>query len=1133
MKRKTPFLTRFFYLLVIQIVFWACTPGKEAHQTAIVPDSLQLFQLLPSDSTGITFTNLLKENSVVNYFNTKYIYNGGGVAIGDINNDGLSDVYFSSNIFSNELYLNKGNFKFENISRKAGVEASRGFKTGVAMVDLNADGWQDIFVCRSNHPDPASRSNFVYINNGDLTFTEMSGEMGLADSAYSTQPHFLDYDRDGDIDIYVVNHPSDFESSIKVRAELRNGTYVRRKAPDDPINSDRLYQNNGDGTFKDVSRKAGIWNHAFGLSACVVDINQDQWPDIYVANDFVEPDFLYINNRNGTFTESWEQYFRHTASNSMGSDFADVDNDGLEDAIVVDMLPEDNQRQKQSSTTMILDRYEMLLRYGYQHQLMRNVLQRNNGNGTFSDVAQWAGVSATDWSWAPLFADFDNDGWKDLFISNGIRKDVTDLDYISFKQDSIEKSDQMGVSYVTKHNFKEWVDRMPSMKIKNYVFKNQGDFLFANRSNEWGLTDVSFSNGTAYGDLDNDGDLDLVVNNMDQKAFVYKNTVQETKRSNFIRLKLANNSQPVLGSQVEVFAGRQKQVSTLRTSRGYLSSVEEVLHFGLGSQSIVDSIRVYWPDGTFQQQNKVQANQLITLNYRGTKRLKENAKPAQPLFRKANGVISHRHKENDFNDFKSEALLPHAFSRSGPAMAAADVNGDGLHDLFIGGAMNQQGVLFVQQSDGTFKQRTQRAFELHAAHEDTGVLFFDADGDHDQDLYVVSGGNERAAGDTAYQDRLYVNDGRGLFEYKSDALPMESSSGSCVVAADYDRDGDLDLFVGGNVKPSQYPYADKSFVLRNNGKGNFTDVTPELTSSLDSTEMVSTAQWADMNSDGFPDLVVAGEWSPISIYINEKGRRLNNATSSFGLSDTKGWWTKIVIADLNKDGQQDIVAGNWGKNILVKASKDEPLAIYAKDFDDNGSLDPIICHFMQHQRWPLPRREVLVSQIPMLKKKFVKFHSYAQAKIENMFSHEVLESAYYREATTLATSVFISRGKGFDQLELPMDAQLSPVYAIAVEDYDLDGRPDILLAGNDFNPQIEEGVCDSGIGVFLKGDGSGKFIPMRIVESGFFAPGNVRSIITIQGGKRRLSFVANNNGPLEVFSSENPVSGRELIAQHP
>ena len=1111
------------YLVAFVLVFIMLLSCSE-RKTEIKNTTLPLFTELSSSTTKIDFVNLLQENELLNYFNTKYIYNGSGVAVGDVNNDGLPDVYFSSNIFSNKLYLNKGNFVFEDISVKAGVEASRGFKTGVAMADLNNDGFLDIYVCRSNHPDSLVRSNLVYINNKDLTFSEQSHQLGLEDQSYSTHTAFLDYDKDGDLDIYLVNHPIDFDLATRVRFKYdANKNLVRQTTPDKPSYSDKLFRIEVNGKFKDVSKQAGIWNSGFGLSASVLDVNNDSYPDIYVANDFVEKDFLYVNNKDGSFSDQLDTYFRHTSQNSMGTDVADFNNDGLEDLIAVDMLPEDNFRQKTLGTSMVYDRYNTLLNYGYGHQLMRNVLQLNNGNGTFSDIAIMAGVSATDWSWSPLFADFNNDGWKDLLITNGIRRDMTNSEYIKFKNDSIENSLKKGESFVTVKNFKQWIENMPATKIQNYIFQNNKDLTFKNVSTEWGLTAKTFTNGAAYADFDNDGDLDIVMSNLDDKPLLYRNESVQSGDNHFLKIKFKGPSKNLagVGTKVVLYSNGEMQLSDLKLNRGFLSTVEPLLHFGLGNATSIDSLVVTWPDNQTQLITKIKADALLEIDYKNASATKRILTPVPPipLFVEAQEQtkLFYKHIENEFIDFKREPLLPHKFSQAGPFISVADVNGDGLDDFFIGGAAFSAGALFIQQKNSTFLKTMQKEIEADSIYEDMQSVFFDADKDGDQDLYVVSGGSEFDQGSVNYQDRLYINDGHGVFKREANRLPLETESGSCVRASDFDHDGDLDLFVGGRVVPGRYPEAPKSFILQNNN-GNFKNITEQVSLKLSSIGLVTDAQWADLDKDGFDDLVVVGEWMPITIFKNEGGRTLGEATKQFNLSTTKGWWNSVTAVDIDGDSDLDIVAGNLGLNSHLTASASQPLTIYAADFDGNKSIEAILCYYNQGKQWPWARKEILAQQMPSINKKFVKFQKYASSSVEEVFDKDKLGNALHLEATTLATSLFINEAGKFKQQSLPLLAQVSPVNGIIVNDFDHDKINDLLLAGNNFSSSVELGRYDAGNGLFLKGSSGNKYLPIPPAQSGISAPGDVKDIklIRLANGKTAL-LVANNNDRLQVF----------------
>lgn len=1104
------------FLFAIIVLAIAC---KE--QLPTQPGQKQ-FVLLDAKSTGIDFANMLEENEYFNYFNSKYIYNGAGVAIGDINNDGLPDIYFNSSTGSNKLYLNKGNFRFEDITAAAGVEAVEGFKTGVAMVDINADGLLDIFVCRSNHPDPALRNNLLFINNGDLTFSEQALNMGLRDEAYTTHVAFLDYDRDGDLDVFLISHPIDFDGQIKIKVknDPQTGESYRDRKAEDLAFSDRLFRNNGDGTFSDVSRSAGIDLWGFGLGLAIGDFNEDGWPDIYVGNDFAEKDFLFINNQDGTFSEQLEKYFRHTSENTMGIDLADFNNDGLEDLIALDMLPEDNYRQKLLATNMIQDRYYGLLYYGFGHQIMRNVLQLNNGNGTYSDISQMAGVSNTDWSWAALFADFDNDGFKDLFISNGILHDMTNLDYINFGMDSLKKAQQTSAPKVGSAQFKEWLDNMPSNKVRNYMYRNRGDLTFQDVSDDWGFGEKNFSNGVAIADLDGDGKLDLVINRLNDGAAVYKNVLGDP--GNYLRIQLQGSGLNTfrLGAQLTLHTSKGMQYNRFYTSRGFLSSVEPIIHFGLADAEKVDSLHISWPDGKRQVIKELGANQLIRINYtdasswQAAPKEKKNSLlqkiPAESL------GINFRHLENNYNDFKKEPLLPHTFANTGPCIAVADVNNDGLDDFYVGGAVGQPGELFIQEKDGTFSSKEMMAFITDALYEDAHAVFLDVNQDGFPDLYVVSGGAEYGSKSVNYQDRLYVNDGQGAFARHREAVPEIYYSGGVAAVADINGDGWPDLFVGGLVIPEQYPFPPRSYVLINN-QGKFEDQTAGFSKELMHIGMVRDAVWHDMDGDDLPDLVLAGEWLPVTILKNDGGRKLTNITKELGLHKSNGWYFKLLIDDFNADGRPDIFAGSLGLNSQLKASAKEPLSVYAKDFDNNGNVDAFICYYNLGASWPWPRKEIINLHYPAIKKKFLRFEPYARAAIEDVFSKHELKDALYYEAYNLQTGIYFNTGSGFEFNPLPIQAQFSPVFAALHEQFN-DGLKLLLTSGNYFNVALERGRYDAGNGSLfeLMHDLSWKNFSIR--KSGFFTPGDVRDMkqLRLANGKI-LILVANNNDRLQAF----------------
>lgn len=1086
------------------------SPGNES------PDGNNtLFERVAPEVSGVSFSNRILETHDMNILNNSYMYNGGGVAIIDVNNDGLPDLYFTSTQGPNKLYLNKGNFRFEDITSQAGVGADEGIKTGAIVVDINGDGWDDLYVCRTGLKETPSRTNLLFINNRNQTFSEQSASYGLNDMSASNHAIFFDYDLDGDLDMYLINHPVDFQNVNNMTLqEGPDGRQYRVNKLRSPYDTDRLYRNEGNGKFTDVSQQAGIVNAGFSLGVGVSDFNNDGYPDIYVANDYIEPDWLYINNRNGAFTDRIGDYMRHTSNHTMGIDIADFNNDGLVDIVSLDMIAEDNRRQKLLMSTMMTERYEALARHGYGRQLMRNTLQLNNGQGSFSETGALAGVSNTDWSWSPLLADFDNDGWKDLYITNGYYRDVTNLDYLTYTVDSINKLG--GITPQRFPDFNDYLKLIPSERLPNYMFRNKGDLTFEKVTNPWGLDIPSYSNGSAYADLDGDGDLDLVVNNIEDPAFLFRNKSVEQGKKNFIQIALEGKAPNLrgIGASVAVTQGSLTQYQEMSPNRGFLSSVQYLLHFGLPDSAAIGRIEVRWPDGAMQTLTNVRPGQRITLRHADAAEKYAAGKPASaPALLKPAGIagLDFVHLENSFEDFNRERLLPHRFSTLGPGIAVGDVNGDGLEDFFIGGASGQAGALYLQQSNSAFKRSGQQALEADKNHEDTGAIFFDADGDKDLDLYVVSGGSEFPLNDGNYQDRLYLNDGKGNFSRAADALPRMGSSGYCVEAHDYDGDGDPDLFVGGRVAPGYYPNTPESFVLRNDG-GRFLDVTDQVAPEFRNLGMVTDLRWGDLDGDGKAELVASGEWMPVTIFRNENGA-LRNATESFGLGRTNGWWNCLALIDADQDGDLDILAGNLGLNSRLKA----PLKLYARDFDGNGSVDPIITFMENGKEYPLPRRENLIKQLPKLKKKFVYFGPYSVATIQEVFSDNELRQATVLEALELRTTLFLNQGKGaFKAMPLPLEAQWSPANQFLVEDLNQDGNPDIMLAGNNYASDTESGPYDAGNGLVLLGDGKGGFRPLSGMESGLWANKDAKDLKVVQlANGNRLYLVANNNAAVQ------------------
>lgn len=1075
------------------------------------------FTRLPAAATGIEFSNTIVQDAKINLYTFEYLYNGAGVAIGDVDNDGLPDVYFAATRGSDRLYRNLGGFRFEDVSERAGIAAAGGLKGGVTMADVNGDGWLDVYVSRAGLVADADLDDLLWINDGDGTFTERAAEFGLADGTRTTQATFFDYDLDGDLDLFLCNFLTD-RSGNQVRVRQQGDRVVRLRGASDPSESDRLYRNEGGVRFTDVSKEAGIDTRAFGLSATATDLDGDGWPDLYVANDFIEPDYALINNRDGTFTDRREQMFRHVSYTAMGSDAADVDNDGHTDVVVADMVAPDNFRRKSLLNVMVWDRYSTLVRYGYGHQLQRNTLQINNRNGTFSEIGELAGVAATDWSWAPLLADFDNDGWKDLYVTNGYRYDVNDGDYFKFTLDRLNRT----VRLDSDESLAYYLQHIPTAPLPNYMFRNAGGLRFEDVSAAWGLAEPSYSTGAAYGDLDLDGDLDLVVSNIDQEAFVLRNEASSAGGDRHY-LQIALEGPPLnragIGARVEIEAGGATQMAEMFTTRGFMSAVEPLLHFGLGTEREA-KVTVRWPGGRSQVLPRVEADRRLVLRFADATPGAAPAPPAPPrtpLTPVASG-LDFVHRENDFVDFKREPLLPHMLSRSGPCLATGDVDGDGLEDLFAGGAAGQAGVIYRQRPDGAFEESAQPALSDDSELEDVGAALFDADGDGDLDLYVVSGGTEFEAGSARYLDRLYRNDGSGRFARDPEAVPNETASGSCVRPADYDGDGDLDLFVGGRVVPGSYPAAPPSLLLRNDG-GRFVDAGAETLPRRE-LGLVTAAAWADLDGDGSPELVLAGEWMPVTVLARRDGRFVD-VTAERGLGATNGWWRSLEAADLDGDGDLDLVAGNLGRNSRLRASATEPLRIYARDFDANGSLDAVMSWYDRGTEHPLPQKDLLTGQLPSLKKKFLRYHPYAAAKMSDVFPPEQLDAALKLEVHRLDSTWFEQREDGtFAAHELPLEAQVAPIQGILPGDVDGDGAIDLLLVGNSFETEVETGRFDAFNGLLLRGTGAG-WRPVHPTESGFFFPANGRYLARLRRADgSSLIVAAGNDGPLAGFALE-------------
>lgn len=1093
-------------LVLFGLLLAGCTPK---------PRAPTLFQLLSPTSTGITFENRLPGDSSFNLLNYLYYYNGAGVAVGDVNNDGLPDLYFTSNLGPNHLYLNKGNYHFEDVTLRAGVADSIGWKTGVTMADVNGDGYVDIYVSGVDYLGMHGR-NVLYINNGDGTFTDRTREYGLDHVGYATQALFFDYDGDGDLDMYLLNHST--------HTERRMGSPMTASVGN-PRSSDRLFRNDN-GHFVDVSEQAGVADRAgaFGLGVVASDFNLDGCPDLYVANDFQEDDYLYINNCNGTFTESIRTATGHTSRFSMGVDAADFDNDGRPDIIVADMLPDSEDILQTTASSETYELFDLQTRAGYHPQYSRNTLQLNRGEGRFSEIGFLAGVAATDWSWSPLFADLDNDGLKDLFITNGIWRRPNDLDYIVYiSNENIQASLAQGI---TSEN-RRVIDKMPHVPLPNYAFRNNGNLTFSDVGRAWGLAQPGFSNGAAYVDLNNSGALDLVVSNLNAPPSIYRNRVRELNptASHYLAVELhgAGKNTGGIGAKVLIRAGGKRQMLEEMPTRGFESSVDPRLHFGLGTATRVDSLIVIWPDRRYQVLTDIVADRILKLSQSAAAGRWDYARPteAPPLFTDVTPRtgIDFKHNENDFADYTREPLIPHVLSAEGPALAVGDVNGDGLDDIYVGGAKWQPGRLYIQQRDGTFRASSQPAIAADSLMEDVDAVFFDANGDGYPDLYVVSGGNEFWGDADALQDRLYINDGTGHFHRDTTALPRFAESGSVVVAGDFDGDGHPDLFVGRRAVSRNYGLTPRSYLLHNDGKGHFTDVTMERGgSALAQAGMVTSAAWIDYDGDGQLDLVVAGEWMPVRVFHNEHGRFVEH-TADAGLANTEGWWNTVRAVDVDGDGRPDLVLGNLGLNSYLRASTSQPVRLYVGDFFSTGTVKQILTSYRHGVSYPIAGRDELIRAMPQLRSKFPTYASFGASRIEDILPRDELRQAKVLEAKDFTSAVAINRGNGrFELRALPTAAQFAPVYATVAGDFDGDGRTDLVIAGNLYGVTPLLGRYDASYGLMLRGDGHGGFTPVDMASSKLVIDGQVRHMAVVRGaGGKRLLAVARNNDRLEIW----------------
>lgn len=1116
-KNPVSYRLSFIACLLIWISFTGCnsdsTPDTPDGQPSEInqpetstPSTGPLFRTLSSPSTGIDFENVLIEDGVRNYFQYMYFYNGGGVAAGDFDNDGLTDLFFTGNMVANRIYKNLGNMKFQDMTETAGVGNAEGWHTGVTLADVNTDGLLDFYVCRSGLFEEEERRNLLYVNQGDFTFIESAGEYGLDDPAWSTQATFLDYDLDGDLDCYLVNHPIDFDANILQKQQLAQNP--------DPNASDKLYRNE-DGHFTDITQRARVRNYGFGLSATAGDLNNDGRPDLYVANDFAEPDYLYLNlPLNST---SGGRYFQdfirestgHISNFGMGTDIADINNDGLLDIIEMDMMAEDNRRKKTNMSGMDPVSFQYNVDIGYHYQYMQNCLQLNLGSTSgkpiaFSEIGELSGISQTDWSWAPLLADFDNDGFKDLFVTNGVRRDMRDNDFIKW----MDEQQKTGLP----PNYGEILAHIPVEKIDNYMYRNQGDLTFEKVNGAWSLHFPGFSQGAAYADLDNDGDLDLVTNNLEDQAKIFENRHAQESKNHSLRIKLSGPpANPLaLGSRVKVYTGDQVQMQELTLSRGFQSAVEPIVHFGINTAAQADKVEVIWPDGTMITLANIQADKIREVKWEPNGTPKPIPDDPRPLFEEKAVKIGLRtaHKESPYDDFLIESLLPHKYSQLGPCLTVGDLNDDGREDLFVGGASGQSSSIYLQNPLGSFSEKP--LSDHKPEFEDLGATIFDANGDGVMDLYVATGGNEWESDDFLLYDQLLLNNGTGKYTPQGAGAMALQSSNAAVAPADFDLDGDLDLFVGTRNIPHKYLVPGACYLLENQGDGTFIKGKP-----LPITGMVTSAIWSDYDRDADLDLILTGEWMPITVLRNDKGK-FTDQTESLGLLSSHGWWYSLASGDIDKDGDLDFVAGNLGLNSKFKASPEGPFSAFAGDFDYNGTHDVLLGYFQNGLQYPVRGRTCASEQIPHLAQKFPSYKGYAAAPLNSII--DVDTAPYAGTAQTFASSFIRNDGDKFTVVPLPNEAQFGPVNGIVLHDVNGDGNLDAVIAGNLLQTEVETARHDGGFGRVLLGDGKGGFTPLSVQESGFYAPGDVKSLALVKGADgHALIVVGNNNGKLQAF----------------
>jgi enediyne biosynthesis protein E4 len=1096
-----------FAALFLLSVFPACSQPQLTNEPA-TDKSLPLLQSISSKHSNITFNNLITETQQLNYIAYDGVYQGAGVAVGDINNDGLPDIYFVGNMVPNKLYLNKGNLVFEDITEASGADIKDGWCTGVNIMDANGDGWNDIYVCRYLLEDKNLCRNTLLINNGNNTFTDETERYRVGDTGYSVMATFFDFDNDGDLDLYVVNQPPSFRNARRALHKKVDYSY-----------SDNLYENIDNKYFEKITEKAGITNYAYGLSAVAFDYDHDGFTDLYIANDYEEGDLLYRNNGNGTFTNTILEATKHVPNFSMGADAADINNDGWPDLFVADMVAQDNKRIKTNMSGMNPPKFFGLVKLGNQYQYMYNALQLNQGNGQFSEIAQLAGVSNTDWSWAALFADLDHDGFRDLLVTNGMRRDMRDNDYNIRLQQIVEQKSAEAVASGNplQLDYVGLVNMAPKTGVANYLFQNHGDLTFSNQAEQWGMSQKMVSYGAAHADLDGDGDLDLVLNNMDTLASIFENTINKNQKNHFLRVRLKGpaGNHYGLGSRLRIYYNGNIQSEEITNVRGYMSASEPIAHFGFKEVASIDKLEIIWPDNKTTTIKNVKTDQLIEVDYASQSTNESINYKVSPKYFELKPEIFEGfvHKENLYFDYQKEILLPHMLSALGPKMAKADMNGDGLEDLFIGGAKGFPAVQLMQQPGGKFTARLTPWLQ-EAPYEDLGMHFFDANEDGHLDLYITSGGNETELNSGLYQDRLYINDGTGIYSKQKDALPNVSISTSCVQSADFDGDGDLDLFIGGRQNPGRWPTAVSSILLRNDN-GKFVNVTSELSKDLINLGMVTDAKWQDLNADGFVDLVVVGEWMAVTIFINEKGKFRKLDIPS--LKNTRGWWNSVEVADLNGDGNMDLIAGNLGTNIKYKTSPAAPFQVFADDFDNNGTFDIYLGYYQNGECYPVRGRECSSQQMPFIKSKFPNYNKFSEATIYDVIGSKA-ETALNLQADVFETVVFQNNGNfEFEMHVLPNEAQFSTVQKTIVNDFNSDGKPDLLLCGNFHEREVETTRSDASMGLLLLNAGKMNFTPVPPVQSGFYANKNARDMVMMKVNGQSTIVVVNNSDKIDAF----------------